>query len=599
MREVTELLLSLNADVLKALARRLGLSKTLTRKADLVAELDRYLRESLRDLLRHLSEPEKNLLAETAYNDGEVDPLRFQAKYGMECPLPERPSYGATKDSPLLLLLGDRYGPCELPPRLAEQLRAILDKPAEVTVRLTESLPAVYDPPKSWRERAARPIHVHEGERIVFAELRSVLRLVQAGKLKVTDKAGRPTDDSVRLISEALVIPDFLVEPPPEETTKYTERGGAIRAHAWGVLVQQCGWAKAKGGRLGLTAEGQTMLASMEISRFQEGIDRFLSDNEFDEFNRINHIRGQSGRGGRYLTFPGERRSSICDSIVAWPVNRWISFDEAFRILHATGRRFDVTEADHTLYFGELQYGMLGGRGQAINRQYLRAFLFESLATLALIDVAYVYPHDLWPELRDSWGIDELSFCSRYDGLLYVKLNPLGAYGLGATKVYEPSVPPGPRALRVLPNREIAVVAGRQLSPADRHVLALFAAEKSEFVWELDPTRILTHLESGGSVEDALRFLESSSADPIPETVRVMLSDLAGRATAVRGVEEALLLEIADEATAALIAHDAQAGKHCRLAGGKHLAVPKQNFRAFRSAAKKLGLIIPDGQLPA
>jgi hypothetical protein len=142
-------------------------------------------------------------------------------------------------------------------------------------------------------------------------------------------------------------------------------------------------------------------------------------------------------------------------------------------------------------------------------------------------------------------------------------------------------------------------VDNRQLSPADRHVMALFAAQKSEHVWELDSQRILGHLESGGRVEDALQFLESNSSDPIPDTVRVMLSDLASRATAVRGVEEALLVEVADEATAALIAHDAQAGKHCRLSGGKHPAVPKRNYRAFRSAVKKLGFIIPDGQLPA
>ena len=65
------------------------------------------------------------------------------------------------------------------------------------------------------------------------------------------------------------------------------------------------------------------------------------------------------------------------------------------------------------------------------------------------------------------------------------------------------------------------------------------------------------------------------------------------------GQVEALLVEVADEATAALIAHDAQTGKHCRLSGGKHLAVPKRNYRAFRSAIKKMGFIIPDGQLPA
>jgi len=36
----------------------------------------------------------------------------------------------------------------------------------------------------------------------------------------------------------------------------------------------------------------------------------------------------------------------------------------------------------------------------------------------------------------------------------------------------------------------------------------------------------------------------------------------------VQAVEEALRIEVTDKATAALIAHDSQAGKHCRPATG-------------------------------
>jgi hypothetical protein len=598
MPTTTELLPTLNADVLKAFARQLALPKTLTRKPELVAELDRYVRERLSNLLAHCSVTEKQLLAEAAHNRGRVDPTAFQAKYGKACPLPGNPRWGDRRTL-LFLLLDYRGENWEMPPSISERLRALLEKPAPVAVQVVESLPTEYTPPQgTWRKPPPRPIHVHEGERIVLSELRSVLKLVQAGKLKVTDKVGRPTEDTVRLISEALVVPDFVVEPPTEMTTKYEEHGGAIRAHAWGVLVQQCEWAKAKSGRLALTSEGQKLLASMEVSDFAAGVEAFLWDDEFDELNRINHIRGQTGGGKRYLTPPGERRSEISESVAQWPLNQWIAFDEAVRFLLATGHRFEVTSADHTLYFGELQYGFLGGQGSQINRQYMRAFLFESLATLGLIDIAYVYPHHLWPELGHSWGIDELSFCSRYDGLLYVRLNALGAYCLDATDVYQPAVPPEPRGWRVLPNREIALVDGQQLSPADRHMLALFATEKSEHLWELDPARILNYLESGGKAEDALQFLESNCAPPIPETVRTMLSDLARRGTVVQAVEEALLIEVADETTAALIAHDSQAGKYCWLAGDRRLAVPRRNSRAFRSAIKKLGFVIPDGQFP-
>lgn len=598
MPTTTELLPTLNADVLKAFARQLRLAKTVTRKPELIAELDRYVREHLPNLLAHCSVTEKQLLAEAAHNRGRVDPTAFRAKYGVACPLPENPHWGTTKTL-LLLLLDHQGGMWEMPHSIAERLRVLLEKPAPVAIQTVETLPEEYTPPKDgWREPEVRPIHIHEGERIALPELRSVLKLVQAGKLRVTDKAVRPTEGAVQVISGVLVVPDFLVDEPPEPGD-YTDPGGAIRAHAWGVLVQQCGWARAKGGRLALTSEGQALLASMDESKFSTGVQAFLRDDAFDELNRINHIRGQSGGGKRYLTPPADRRRAIAKSIAQWPVNQWIAFDEAVRFQRATGHHFWVSNADYTLYFGELQYGSLGDQGGHIDRQYLRAFLFESLATLGLIDVAYVYPHYLWPELGHSWGIDELGFCSRYDGLLYMKLNPLGAYCLGVTDTYQPAVPSETRSWRVLPNREIALVDGQRLSPADRHLLALFATEKSEHLWELDAARILNHLESGGKVEDALQFLESNCAPPIPETVQTMLSDIARRGTVVKTVEEALLIEVADEATAALIANDSQAGKYCWLAGNRRLAVPRRNSRAFRSAIKKLGFIIPDGQFPS
>ena len=53
-----------------------------------------------------------------------------------------------------------------------------------------------------------------------------------------------------------------------------------------------------------------------------------------------------------------------------------------------------------------------------------------------------------------------------------------------------------------------------------------------------------------------------------------------------------------DDHVAALIAHDAQAAKCCYHAGGKRLAIPKKNLRAFRSAIKKLGFIIPNDRIP-
>ena len=232
------------------------------------------------------------------------------------------------------------------------------------------------------------------------------------------DKSRRPSDATVRLLGTALVTPDFDVELPAEDRGKYTKTAGAIRAHAWAVLVQQCNWAKPNGGLLVLTKAGKDLLGGVSPAAFREGFQRFLEDDQFDELNRINHIRGQTGKAKRYMTHPSERREAICDSMAAWPVGRWISLDEAFRFIDASGGQLDVTYEPDCLYFAELQYGALGGAGDHIERQYLRAFLMEPLATLGVVDIAYVYPQGLWPELSGSWGTDDLEFCGRYDGLL-------------------------------------------------------------------------------------------------------------------------------------------------------------------------------------
>jgi hypothetical protein len=119
------------------------------------------------------------------------------------------------------------------------------------------------------------------------------------------------------------------------------------------------------------------------------------------------------------------------------------------------------------------------------------------------------------------------------------------------------------------------------------------AVPKSEFIWELTRPRILTCLESGGSMEEITSFLKSNSSKGIPETVDVFLRDVAEKASAVEKGEEAFLFTVKDEATAALIASDSEARKCCFHAGANRLAVPKKNQRAFRSALKKLGYVIP------
>jgi hypothetical protein len=104
---------------------------------------------------------------------------------------------------------------------------------------------------------------------------------------------------------------------------------------------------------------------------------------------------------------------------------------------------------------------------------------------------------------------------------------------------------------------------------------------------------LLDHLELGGSLDEIRNFLNVHAANELPQTVSDFFESANNKAQAVSSIEEAMLIRFNDSTDAALIASDSKAGKVCYQAEGGRLAVPKKNERAFRTAAKRLGFILP------
>ena len=52
--------------------------------------------------------------------------------------------------------------------------------------------------------------------------------------------------------------------------------------------------------------------------------------------------------------------------------------------------------------------------------------LFEYVATLGAIDVAYASPRGARDDYRELWGTERYDSLSRYDGLAAVRVNDLG-----------------------------------------------------------------------------------------------------------------------------------------------------------------------------
>ena len=199
-------------------------------------------------------------------------------------------------------------------------------------------------------------------------------------------------------------------------------------------------------------------------------------------------------------------------------------------------------------------------------------------------------------DLGDLWGTDDLPFFSRYDGLMYFRITPLGEYCLGIASSYESSPIEVRPVLRVLPNLEIAAI-GPDLERGDRRALDAYATQMAEYVWRLDADKLLAAIEEGRPVAEIREFLAARSGTEIPDTVAQLLDDAAERSVKLqdRGLG---LIECADAALAAPLANDSRLRKHCMRAGDRHLAVPVSSETAFKRAVKEAGYFVQLGETP-
>ncbi len=583
---ILEIILKLDAEKIKKIARKLQVGRSFTRKADLAAAITRLIKTDVQTVLRHCSIEEKQVLALAAHRNGRVSAEMFSSRYGYD--FPERITYyGAKNISPYhALVFGDRYQTTDLQisDELVEILKDVFPPPAAEVVKTTDEIPA---------KLKGRSIQIHHGESTVFSELKNVLRLVDLGKINISEKTRIPSAIAVKAITKVLSVPDFQLEDPTIISDPYYEAAGPVRGYAWGILVQSCGWTRYSKGKLKLSTSGKKAMND-DFEEFVSGVWSYLDSSKFDELNRVKTIRGQAGKGKRGLTDLDFRKPNLLAAIHAWPVEEWISFEEVCRFQLASDNSFTVSENLWHLYFSEKQYGSLGydgGEGE-LEKVYTRVFLFEYLATLGLIDVAYVYPHYLWPEFNGWWGSDEHAFCSRYDGLLYVKLNPLGAYCLDVSDSYTPPEIKERKFFKIQSNMEL-VINKSSLTVTEQYSLEMFAEQTSDMVWKISKDKILLSVEQGSSVNELLEFIETHSQNQLPNTLVVFLDDMSRKIKSILSVSDAVLVKCNDSVTAAAIASDSSLKKICLPAGDSSVVISKKNEKAFRTRLRKKGYILP------
>ena len=608
---LTDSLYNCTVDVLKWYSKALA-DKAPTRKDDLVAVLAQALTTpaEVRRLWGQLTAPQQAVLAEVVYSgDGRYDPDVVEARYpAVRAPRSAADSHGyynytKTPPSAFDVFFFQRYDlGIYIPPDVVAVLRTVAAPPPPTLLPSHADLPLVAgrlegdDPPD---------LRVTETERAVLPDLTALLYLVQQGKVSVSAATRLPTLPALRQVRGRLLIGDYF----PEDD--YARAEDAMRPLALVVLAQAARWAApggTSGSKLELTKSGQAILNSgLTAAHLREAWDRWLKSDLLDELTRIKAIKGQQAKEVR-LTKPAERRAKLAAGLRACPVGQWVLFDDWLRYLRAE-RALPVIERNalsglHLGYYG--YYGDYTGYNldkywDIIIGSYLRVTVWEYVATLGLIEIAYTRPAESPHDFGDYELADyDADYLSRYDGLVALRLTELGAYVLGLRDSYTPptaQVAAGPPLLKVLPNLDLVVTDSKRLLPNDRAFLERIGTPQSEDVYRLHRDLLLEAGETGLDLDAVQAFLAAKSGQAptdLPQTVRVFFSDLARRVGALRLGSPQVVLESDDGLLLTELAHQPGLRAQVQLAriGDRTvLLVPADQEAAVRRQLKKLGYV--------
>lgn len=511
MKTLHEILWELRNEDLSVLLKLLDVKPERVNKATLIDTVKcEFEGDGLKRIWNSLSDLEKAAVSEAAYHPYLLyDRRRVSAKYGDSPPFyapPENERYGfSSRDSKYatrlhLLLFTTKYdNHYFVPSDLAERLRTFVPQPEDARPGVSEK------PPDE------DGIEIRETTHEAVKDVMALLRLAENGELKISDKTAMPSAAGGRKISSCLAAGDFYA---PEiaflpEKSKWAQEIGWIKPVAWSRLLCNAGLIDVKGSKSKLTAKGLKALSSAPHDLLKTLWAKWIPTSRFDEYNRIEALKGQGGKGNPMTAKP-PRRQAIIDALGDCPVGQWITTDNFSRYMRAADYYFEVARDDSRLYFLEHHYGNLGYNGgggwNILQYRYILCFLFEYAATLGMVDIAYVHPEDALDDYGDYWGADELEWLSRYDGLRAFRLTELGAYCLGRTDNFTLSLPESTIVLEIGTQKVIRLKSGT-LDAAERLLLESWAEPIDPQTWHLEASLARQAVERGQSAEAFAEFL--------------------------------------------------------------------------------------------
>jgi hypothetical protein len=261
---------------------------------------------------------------------------------------------------------------------------------------------------------------------------------------------------------------------------------------------------------------------------------------------------------------------------LSWcPAGVWISVEDFHRALKVWRFDFEIDLGGH-LYVDDASYRSYDA---TIRELYTNAVLWEYLGSIGALDLLY-FP----PEVAE--------YDSLYEGLIFFRINPLGAYLFGQAGEYEPPQPLDDPFFSIDSELVLTLEDPAALTPNLRQELGRFTVEQGDHRYRLDTGRVLDEIERGEDLRYVADFLERHHRGPLPEHVSHWLQELAANRGAFKRKSDALLVQVRSRELLKMVFEDPTLKRSARVLEGRTLLVPSSKERSFRNRLKELGYLL-------
>ncbi len=574
-----EALTQVKSDTLRSMAKWLGLIiKSNTRKNELIEMIyNEVMKRGIKYLYDKLSPLEKILVNEVVYNNFiMIDREFFQFKHNTKPPEIKSDVYGAKDITPLYFIIINK----EIPEDIREEIKLLAGPPIKPQLKVKESI----EPEES--------LTIKETVDSALIEVREIIRLIKNGKITVTERQGVIDNKSIKLLSKVF----------GEEVYGFEN---SIKSFGWVMLFKGANLITQRGRKIEFTKEGENIIKKKDEEILKILWNRWVFSNIFDELSRTK-IKGLN-RKRVFLFSPSERKKKIDKVLRTLPLMKWIAPDEFYKFMVASKQKFEVCkdfESLIRLYFiypdMEEMLGIIN-HWRAIELRYLYVLIFEYMATLGIVDIAYTLPslteEDKKSDLSsltyyDKNNISPYSYLSIYDGLRYFRINKLGAYILGMEKEfkYETQIQ---KFIQILPNMEIVIVKKDNLPFTFVNFLEDFTEKTGDYIYKITRNSILKGLENNISLEEMFSFLENYSLNKIPDSLRSLFEEIKEKTKSITYTGKALLLKVINPFTANIIInHPSLKNKCFYFEKNNILVVPENEVTLFKKVLKDMGYFV-------